>query len=95
MPGQSWSGGTFSKSQHRQPEFDPRIDAQKIVLTLTLTLTLTLAPTLTITLTSAIALAGFQARHCGVCVLHWSVLYCESEAEATQLVGTVRYAIVS
>ena len=25
---------------HRQPEFDPRIDAQKIVLTLTLTLTL-------------------------------------------------------
>ena len=39
--GQSWSGGTSSKSHHRQPEFDPRIDTQKIVLTLTLTLAVT------------------------------------------------------
>ena len=54
--GQSWSGGTFSKSQHRQPEFDPRIDAQKIVLTVTLTLTLPLTLTLTVTLTLTLTL---------------------------------------
>ena len=30
--------------KHRQPEFDPQIDAQKIVLTLTLMLTLTPNP---------------------------------------------------
>ena len=43
--------------KHRQPKFDPRIDAQKSILTLILTLTLTLTLNLTLTLTLTLTLA--------------------------------------